>query len=278
LPVPFLTVVLEDLALRPPLLGLCAGYERGSWRHEQFAEYLMQWLIDFALSDDELEDLNTFSARAAMRRAAIEVYETSNYQRRGEFGELLIHAVLRQHFHTLPAIRKVYFKDSPNDTVKGFDAVHVAAIGEELELWLGEAKLYSDLAVAIREVANELRIHSQTDYLRTEFILLMNKLSPTFPHYAKLRLLLDPTTSLDQVFKRLRVPVLLTYDSPTTQKHTQHNDAYLEAIREELADAHAKYLRQDIPVELMVNLILVPLATKNVLLEALDRKLKGIQA
>jgi hypothetical protein len=271
-------VVIEQLKVTPPLLGLCAGYERGAWRHEAFAEYLMQWLLDFALAEDELRDLDALSARAAMRRAAIEIYETSKYQRRGEFGELLIHAVLRQHFRTLPAIRKIFFKDAPNDTVKGFDAVHVAVVGEELELWLGEVKLYSDLGDAIRDVASELRAHSQTDYLRSEFALIMNKLDPKFPHFAKLELLLDPMTSLDQVFKRLRVPVLLTYDSPTTGRHDSHTEDYRSAIQKELSEAHTRFVGQAIPVELLVDLVLIPLATKKILVDALDRKLKGIQA
>ena len=34
------------------------------------------------------------------------------------------------------AISKVFFKDSPNDTVKGFDAVHVVESLDGLELWL----------------------------------------------------------------------------------------------------------------------------------------------
>ena len=40
------------------------------------------------------------------------------------WGNLVTHS-MRQVFDTIPAISKIFYKDSANDTVKGFDAVHV---------------------------------------------------------------------------------------------------------------------------------------------------------
>ncbi|MEN3029932.1 Hachiman antiphage defense system protein HamA [Chromobacterium amazonense] len=45
---------------------------------------------------------------------------------------------LRQPAASWIAISKIYFKDAVNNTVKGFDAVHVLATQNGLELWLGE--------------------------------------------------------------------------------------------------------------------------------------------
>jgi hypothetical protein len=272
-----LKVVTDEGSVAPPLLGLCAGYERGLWRDEPFAEYLIEWLLDFVFTEEEQAELTSASARRALRRAASQLYRTEKYGRRGEFGELLLHVVLRQYFGTLPAVRKIYFKDSPNDTVKGFDAVHVVASGNDLELWLGEVKFYNDLGAAMRDVIDELHDHSETDYLRTEFSLILNKLDPAFPHFDRLERLLDPTTSLDRVFARVRVPVLLTYDSATTARHLSHCQEYLEQIRDELLSAHAKFAGAGVPPELVVHLVLVPLATKSKLVTALHEKLKGLQ-
>ena len=278
-PVPLLNVVIQNDTLAPPLLGLCAGYERGAWRSAQFAEYLTEWLLDFVFSEDEQQKLTSFSARRALRKAASQIYNTEKYGRRGEFGELLLHVVLRQYFETLPAIRKIYFKDSLNDTVKGFDAVHVVAdpTSGDLELWLGEVKFYTDLGSAIRDVCNELRAHAATDYLRTEFTLILNKVPHGFPYADRLQTLLDPTTSLDNVFARIRVPILLTYDSAVTGQHTAHTKRYMKEIADELLAAHSKFAGEETPIELVIHLVLVPLATKAALVEALHDKLKGMQ-
>lgn len=277
-PTPVLRVIVEDPVLTPALMGFCAGYERGAWRHEQLAEYLMNWLLDFALSDEELERLGSFSARAALKRAATVIYETDKYGKRGEFGELLLHAILRQHRGTLAAIKKIFFKDASNDVVKGFDAVHVYPADDGLELWLGEAKFYSDLGSAIRDVGAELERHTQTDYLRAEFTLITNKLDRSFADHKELARLLDPATSLDEVFERIRVPVLLTYDSELTASHQAHSPEYLEALEAELRDGHARYVARVASLKMVVHLFLVPMATKADLQRALDTKLKGLQA
>ena len=277
MPTSLLTVIVDEQTFAPPMRGLCAGYERGRWRCEQFAEYLMEWLLDFVFPDDELDRINSSSARAAMRRAAQQLYQTDKYLRRGEFGELLLHALLRQQFHSVPAIRKIYFKDSPNDTVKGFDAVHVVAHDESLELWLGEVKFYADLGDAIRAVTTELSEHSATDYLRTEFAVILNRLGPGFPHADRLRSLLSPTTSLDTVFTALRIPVLLTYDSDTTARHASMSQDYMHDLEEELRAAHRQFAGGQLPVDVALYLILIPLATKEALIRALHSKLEGLQ-
>jgi hypothetical protein len=121
----------------------------------------MDHLIEFALTRDEWQNVNTATAYRALRRAARTVYLTDKYQNRGEVGELLLHAVMRHHYGTEPIVSKFYFKSAANDTVKGFDAAHVVFVNppEDLELWLGEAKLYIDVDAAIRDVCGELSTH-----------------------------------------------------------------------------------------------------------------------
>jgi hypothetical protein len=273
-----LTIVIEEVSWAPPLLGLCAGYELDTWRGEAFAEYLMEWLPDFALTDRELKDLGGYSARRALRKAAKSLYQTEKYGRRGEFGELLLHAVLREYKSTIPAIKKIYFEDSVNDTVKGFDAVHIVEAADGLELWLGEVKFYKSLSSAMRDVVAELNLHSERDYLRNEFMLIANKLDPEWPHADDLAKLIDQTTSLDKIFKRMRVPVLLTYDSATTAAHSSHSEEYISKIAAELTEAHKSFVGLKPPIELVVHLVLIPLAEKKDLVDALESKLKGMQA
>jgi Cap4 SAVED domain len=100
------------------------------------------------------------------RRAALKVYATDAYTGRGEFGELMLHAVIRHEFQTDIAVSKIFFKDRANDTVKGFDCVHISRAEDGLlDLWLGEPKFYTRRSEAIASAAEELREHLERDYL-----------------------------------------------------------------------------------------------------------------
>ena len=180
LPSPFFDVVIHDLGRRPGLDGLSVGYERGEWRYEPLAEYLFSWLPNFALSPAEAAQIDQFNAWTFLRRAALNVYTSPKSERRGEFGELLLHAAIRQVHGTEPAVSKVFFKDSANDTVKGFDCVHVLPLPDgELELWLGEVKFYGGSPQrAVTAVVAELEDHLATDYLRREFALITKGADP----------------------------------------------------------------------------------------------------
>lgn len=273
----FLEVVVHDVAQAPGVTGLCAGYELGSWRAKGLADHLMRALPEFCLTYSEYAAINYENAVDLLAQAARRVYRTEKFKNRGEFGELLLHVVLKQVFDTLPAISKIYYKDSANDTVKGFDAVHVIATSTALELWLGEVKFYTDIDSAIRDVVAELAKHTEVDYLRGEFIAIKSKIDPNWPQAERLKRLLDDNVSLDQVFDSTCVPVLLTYDGEVTGRHTKHCDDYFKELEAELREVHSKFASSGLPRGLKLHLFLVPLATKAVLIEALDEKLKAWQ-
>lgn len=278
-PNPFLEVRVQQLDPFPTITGLSAEYERGSWRTAQFADYIFHYLAEFALTHSELEQLTHNTAHQLLRSAAKIVYDSDKFRARGEFGELLLHAVVRQLFDSEPAISKLYYKDSANNTVKGFDGVHVVVSDqEELELWLGEVKFYKDPKDAIRDVVKELRDHYSDEFLRAEFAVITRMLDPTWEHSEHLLALLDEHTSLDQIIDRIRVPVLLTYDSAIVNAHSDTGDPFPERFQAEIEELHAVFREKDLPASILVHLLLVPLASKQILVEALDAKLKAWQA
>lgn len=275
-PEPFFDLVVHDTSRTPGLTGVSSGYEAGEWRNEQMADYLFEWLPEFALKYSDIEDFNSATAMRLIRRAAKTVYTTDKYQKRGEFGELLLHALLREVFDSEPAISKLYYKSAANDTVKGFDAVHVVDNGGELELWLGEVKFYKDVAAAIRDVTAEIAAHTERDYLRDEFILIASKVDARWKHAEAFRQLISERTSLDAIFARTCIPVMLTYESPTVAEFDRLCDEYRAAILEELQDAHKKFAERSLP-DLRVHLFLVPLHKKDTLVSVLQAKLQGLQ-
>lgn len=274
----FLEVLVHNIDFEPGLTGLCAGFENGDWRCGDFARHLIEWLPEFALTYSERKGLSDYNAISLLRKAAKIVYSTDKYAQRGEFGELLLHVSIRQVFESLPAISKIYYKSAPNETVKGFDAVHVVINNDQLELWLGEAKFYKDANAAIRDVTEELEVHMKRDYLRTEFSLITNKIDDSWPHRDKLKRLLHPNTSLDTVFDRICIPVLITYDSAVVASYPENKDVYVEKFEEEILHFYNNFKGKLSPQNLRIHLFFVPLKSKKILVEELHKRLEACQS
>jgi hypothetical protein len=146
-----LDIVIHDPQELRGLSGVSISFEKGVWRSEQFSKYLFRFLPEFALSYSERQKINDQTSVELLQRAAELVYTTKKFENRGEFGELILHALIRELFQSNPAISKIYYKDSHNSTVKGFDAVHVVQANGSFELWLGEAKFYDDINCRVPE-------------------------------------------------------------------------------------------------------------------------------
>jgi hypothetical protein len=277
-PDPFLEVRVERLDLIPSLTAWCAGYELGDWRSKQLAKHMLRWLPEFALKYSEWSGLDAHNAVELTGKAAASIYLSDKYKKRGEFGEILLHAMIRQRFKSVPAISKYFYKDSNNDTVKGFDAVHVVSEGDDWELWLGEVKFYNNINKAVSDVVDELKDHMERDYLRGEFVAIVNKIDNAWPQAEKLRQLLHENTSLDDVFRCVCVPVLLTYDSNVVGNHSSVCKEYQADFEEEVLKYRDCFASKDLPTNVTVRLFLLPLKQKALLVQQMDEALKACQA
>lgn len=276
LPSALLTARLSDEKARPALLAATVDYELGSWRAQAFANHILEWVLDYALRRGEREHLSPGRVVEITKRAMKATF--GNGHDRGVPGEILLHAVCRQFFGSDTVINKVWFKTANNDTYKGFDGVHAVHSGNTLELWLGEAKFYRNADRAIQAVVGELDDHLDRDYLRGEFALVASKIDDDHPHAAELRQLMHPNSSLDQVFDRIVVPILLTYDSASTLGHTKVCPEYDAALEAEVRRIWLK-LTNRLPTTLpvAVRLFLVPLADKTAVENALHAELQKWQ-
>lgn len=271
---PFFNIIIHKDDTFPDLHGLCAGFESRQWRKDQLVNYLFEYLPEFALTYSELGNLTSENMVAKMRQVAASIYQSEKFKNRGEFGELLLHAIIREMYDTIPAISKIYYKDGPNETVKGFDAVHVIVTDKALELWLGEVKFYNNISNAISDVIEELNQHIKTRYVRNEFIAITNKIDTKWPHANILKTLLHPNTSLDDVFSNTCIPVLLTYDSSVLTRYDNKCDEYIQEISEEFQRFHKKFCDKLGGFPLTIHLFLFPLNTKAELINSLESKLK----
>lgn len=272
-----LRVRVQNLSLAPSLTVTCPGYELGAWRDQALVDDVFQrHLASFALSYTELSRIDGESAGLALRRAAEIVYATDKYHRRGEFGELFLHAVAKDFFGAQPAISKLFYKDSDNDTVKGFDCVHVLENDTgDLEIWLGEAKFYADLSGAIAEAVKSITEHLEQDFLKREFVAITNKLDPTWPHSQEVADLLDSANSLDEIASSLVIPVLVTYNSDAIQCHDKICDEYVAALEQEAQTAWTNFDdKLSVPLPITVHLILMPLQDKEKMRDLMHDKLR----
>ena len=271
---PFFNIIIHKDDTFPDLHGVCAGFESRQWRKDQLVDYLFEYLPEFALTYSEFEKLTGENVVAKMRQVAASIYQSEKFENRGEFGELLLHAIIRETYNTIPAISKIYYKDGPNETVKGFDAVHVVVTDDTLELWLGEVKFYNNIYKAISDVIEELNLHVEVRYVRNEFVAITNKIDAQWPHADRLMTLLHPHTSLDDVFSNTCIPVLLTYDSSVLRRYDNKCDEYIQEISEELQRFHKIFCDKLGKFPLTMHLFLFPLNTKVELINSLEAKLE----
>jgi hypothetical protein len=278
-PDPFLVARVREPTDDPDWQLLCAGYEDAKWRKVGLSTYLLNHLVEFAFRWSELEGLGSATALEMIDEAAKRVYTSSKPKSRGEFGELLLHAVLRSHCDSEPAMSKIFFKSGDNDTVKGFDCVHVVPRGDTLELWFGEAKFYTEVRPAIREVVEELERHLGTAYLRREFALVQSKIDANWPYAAQFRELIAKTRPIDEIFDVLRIPVLLTYDSTAVNAYDEVSPDFVAALEAEAREALDYFLERSasLPDQVRVHLLLVPVKEKAALARHLHGRLQDLQ-
>lgn len=152
------------------------------------------------------------------------------YLKRGEFGELILHLLLRDFHNTIPLLSKIYFKDSLGHTVHGFDAVHIEPYSRTL--WLGESKLYSDGKKGVTALIKDIEEHFKKDYLHEEFTLVSKKVKhlDEVPDKEYWLSLLSKSNKLSEQLKAINIPLLCTY---TSNNFTKYND---ETLKEFIKD------------------------------------------
>lgn len=263
---------------RPIVVSFCVGYEQGRWRLKELSRHLIRWLPDFVLDRREQAALGTHNMVEKFAQAARTVYATDDYARRGEFGELILHALMRQHFGAEAVIAKLHYKTGRNDTVKGFDGVHMTVDDDGISLWLGEAKFYSDINSALRDALKSIDEHLEAEYLRDEFMLISGKVDPEWEYAEAFEALVSSERRLEDILTNLVIPIMLTYDSTAVASHADLTDAYSADLAAEADNALQRLMEADLSQDVEVVLLLVPLRAKSELAKALHEHLTAAQS
>ncbi len=255
----------------------CAGFELQAWRCVPFAEHLIEWLPEYALPEDEL-DVTHANIYVKLKKAAIRVYTSEEYKKRGEAGEVTLHAICRDYFDTLPISPRVFYKSASNDVVKAFDMVHArfpAAGG--IELWLGESKLYADTKQAIAEALRSVKKHLDQGFLKEQKLLIGPQIPKNTPRYQELMELFEPQTSLDKFISAGVFVIGILSNSSACVAAKKIDAGYTAMLNDEFSVLKDSVTKSGLTKSIRVVLLYIPLADKNRLVAAFDSKLKGLQ-
>lgn len=272
-PDPLLEIRVQLLDAPLAVTALCAGYQGGHWRAAELADHMFQWLPFAALNQEHQLSFGAHNFVERLKLAAAHIYHTKRTGQRGELGELLLHLACVGHFHTVPVLCKLLLKTSPNDTVKGFDGVHLLPTPSSFELWLGEAKFYSDSAAALRDAAASITSHYLPSFLQTEKAMIFGHIAEGLPHRQRVLELFRQQTSTDDLLKMSVFPVLVTYESEAITSHGEISDDFVCKLESEVVGIRRKFGELMEGVALKFQLILVPMKNKQLVIESFDKKL-----
>lgn len=264
------------------------GFDFKKFRYDSLTNLLMDSIVDFAFGY-HTGILKKYDRRKLIEAAksiynikeftkAKEIYVDNDssiydceleiedrYLKRGEFGELILHLLLRDFLGTIPLISKIYFKDTDSATIHGFDLVQ---IGPDLEnhknnsLYFGESKLYSRKdgnagQHGVIDLIDDVKSHFKSDFLYREIALIGKKRYSFIPpdeyeddntkeEYIKfldikkywfnaLEQVELKKAKLQNFLKSVTVPLVCTYQSRLFESHFDENSPkFLQDYEEEV--------------------------------------------
>lgn len=271
-------LIIEEKICNPTLKAYYIGFDQNQFRFQPLVDVIRSVIPEFSLGYHCGDHIPLTEIVERLKEAAKTVYLTEKYQIRGEFGELILHLLLRDFRETIPLISKIYFKDSHNVPAHGFDGVQISINGTEKKLWLGESKLYTSGSAGIRDLADDIKKHVNADYLRREFSLISKKLPNSVPDIEHWRTLMDKHQKLDVIFSSIVIPMVCTYNSDLFNNHKDNTAACLAEFEDECLKLNTLFDRLKGTTNVEIILMLLPVPNKDDLNTELDKRLKSMQS
>ena len=259
----------------------------------------------FALGQDKALEISKDSPRKAVKQGIKLLYDIKEireankeyltnpklkfddkYLKRGEFGELILYYLLQEKLGKPQLISKLYFKDSYNSVVHGFDAVHFDKNSKEL--WIGESKFYINKNSALRDLVDDLYKHFNIDFFNQEFAIVKRRFGDLGIQDDDINTLVDPQTKLLSKIININACFFALFDSEivnsfsyevgTDKPSQQFLDVLKKAVEKTKVDFDKKISTYPYKDKLKIHLFLFPVNSKYELIQALHEKLKREQA
>jgi len=270
-------LVITEQISDPFLKAYHVGFDQQKFRLTPLVDVIRNVIPEFSLGYHCGTMIGLTSMVEKLKEAAEIVYMTDKYQKRGEFGELILHLLLRDFRNTIPLISKMYFKDNHDVPAHGFDGVQISIEGSIKKLWLGESKLYKSGEAGISDLLNDIKKHVNEDYIRREFSLISKKLPESIPEIEYWRNLMDKHQRLDVIFDGIVIPMLCTYNSSIFTRHTDNTRQYFIDFENECKELFEKFDNKRPASQVEIILLLLPVPSKDELNNQIHKRLKAIQ-
>ena len=106
-------LVLEQRIAEATFRAFHVGFDQNKFRLQPLVDIIRKVIPEFALGYHAGTEIPLTDMVERLKEAAETVYLTEKYQTRGEFGELILHLLLRDFFDSIPLVSKIYFKRFP---------------------------------------------------------------------------------------------------------------------------------------------------------------------
>jgi len=289
------SVITEHIS-NADLRAYFVGFDFGKYRYDSLVDKIMSAIVDFSFGFHE-GILNKYTIKEIKKAASMvykiekfdpvnnpkhkEKYPTTHrtkagqlkykdenefyekkYSNRGDFGELILHLLLRDFIKTIPLVSKIYAKDSPGIPAHGFDSVHIGkslSDSTKKSLFLGESKLHRSGETGVDELLDDIEKHFIKNFLTTpagEFVMIGNKKRNFIPfnEYEDLNTKdeyekfikekdewfnkideLQEGASLQDLFDSITIPLLCTYSSEIFENHSdERTDEFKDEYEKEV--------------------------------------------
>lgn len=232
------------------ILSEINDFEDGSWRYERFNNYIMNNVALTTLSIEEQNKIpeNHFSSiQKACRN--LRILSNDDTGKGSEIAEILLYAVMKDYFHALPAVPKIFYKQNVNDYAKGADGVHIVLNEDDFSLWYREAKFYKDFSSQIDTIVDSVFNSLTSAKIRKENSVMtnlndLNLILDGNPQKDKILNFLKPDTSTDDIKKKLHIPIMILYECQITSQEINLTDEYKEKIKKEQLENAIKYFQK----------------------------------
>ena len=281
------------MALNKRFVSFINDFEDGAWRFQKFQNYLWDNVAQTALSQRERIALQDNSYSSLLAAAKNLRFSDNDITGQGsEIAEVFLYGVMRHHFHALPVVPKIFYKQNSQDNAKGADSVHIVTDGVDFSLWFGEAKFYNSIAdTRLSAVVNSVFEMLSTDKLKKENAIITNisdlELLPIDQALiSKIKSVLDTRSSLDDLRSRINVPIMLLHQCSITSSRSEMSKAYKDELIEfhqERAEAYfSKQIAKSSDVykyeSVKFHLILFPVPNKQIIVDSFTKNMNFLKA
>lgn len=273
------------------LLGIANYFEDNKWNEHKFQNYIWDRIIYAALSAKERTNLVDKHQTSLIKAAKnLRLTDSDTVGNGSEIAEILLYAVMNDHFNALPVVPKIFYKQNVNDNVKGADSVHIVIEdeGSDFSLWFGEAKFFNSIEDSrIYPIIKSVFDTLGTDKIKKENRIItnvsdINFLSIQETLVKKIIDTLNNLNSIDEIKSRIHVPIMILYECQITAGCQEMSNQYQEELQKFQIERAESYFSKQLSVSKAVSkyelvtfhLILFPVPSKSDVVELFTQNAK----